>query len=235
MNNSTAWAGLILACLCSGAAGQSSSPYPATDPSGSANTASPVESKRLLGIIPNFRSSPNLQNYRPLTPAEKFRIASEDSLDRGTFVLAGIYAAESQWSNANRSLGQGAAGFGKYFGTAYGDLVIGNYMTEAVFPTLLHQDPRYFRRGTGSGWSRLRYAVGQTLWTHHDSSTMQFNYSEIVGNVAAVAISNAYYADNRTAGNAAAKLGFQIGIDTAGNILKEFGPDLERKFHRRKR
>ena len=108
-------------------------------------------------------------------------------------------------------------------------------MTEAVFPTLLHQDPRYFRRGTGSGWSRLRYAVGQILWTHHDSGTTQFNYSEIVGNVAAVAISNAYYADNRTAGDAAAKLGFQIGIDTAGNILKEFWPDLERKLHRRKR
>jgi hypothetical protein len=64
-------------------------------------------------------------------------------------------------------------------------------MTGAVFPTLLHQDPRYFRRGTGSGWSRLQYALGQTLWTQHDSSTLQFNYSEIVGSVAAVAVSNA--------------------------------------------
>jgi hypothetical protein len=235
LNNRTAWAGLLLACLCSDAAGQSSSPDPATDPRGSASVAPPVESKRLLGIIPNYRSSPNLQNYQPLTPAEKFRIASEDSLDRGTFVLAGIYAAQSQWANANRSFGQGAAGFGKYFGSAYGDLVIGNYMTEAVCPTLLHQDPRYFRRVAGSVWSRLRYALGQTLLTHRDSSTLQFNYSEIFGNAAAVAISNAYYADNRTAGAAAAKLGFQIGIDTAGNILKEFGPDLERKLRRRKR
>lgn len=234
MNHSTAWAGM-LACLCSGAAGQPSPPDPATDPSGSANMAPPVESKRLLGIIPNYRSSPSLQSYQPLTPAEKFRIASEDSLDRGTFVLAGIDALQSQWANANRSFGQGAAGFGQYFGAAYGDLVIGNDMTEAVFPTLLHQDPRYFRRGIGSGWSRLRYALGQTLWTHHDSGTLQFNYSEIVGNVTAVAISNAYYVDNRTAGNAAAKLGFQIGIDTAGNILKEFWPDLDRKLHRRNR
>jgi hypothetical protein len=151
----------MLACLCSGAAGQSSSPDPATDPSGSTTTAPPVESKRLLGIVPNYRSSQNLQNYQPLTPAEKFRIASEDSLDRGTFILAGVYAAQAQWANANRSFDQGAAGFGKYFGAAYGDLIIGNYMTESVFRILLHQDPRYFSRGAGSGWSRLRYAVGQ--------------------------------------------------------------------------
>jgi hypothetical protein len=105
-------------------------------------------------------------------------------------------------------------------------------MTEAVFPTLLHQDPRYFRRATGTGWSRVGYAMGQTLWTHSDSGRTQFNYSEIVGNSAAVAISNAYYADNRTASNAVSKLGVQIGVDMAANILKEFWPDLERKFRR---
>jgi len=164
------------------------------NPSSSTNTVPPLESKRLLGIVPNYRSSPNLQNYQPITPAEKFRIASEDSLDRGPFILAGIYAAQGHRANANRSFGQGAAGFGKYFGAAYGDLVIGNYMTEAVFPTLLHQDPHYFSRRAASGWSRLRYAIGQTFRTHRDSGGMQFNYSEIVGNTAAVAISNAYYA-----------------------------------------
>ena len=121
---------------------------------------------------------------------------------------------------------------GRYFGSSYGDLGIGDYMTEAVFPTLLYQDPRYFRRGNGSGRSRLAYAVGQIFWTHRDSGGTQFNYSEIVGNSAAVAISNAYYADNRTAGKSVSKLGFQIGIDMCGNILKEFWPDLQRKFRR---
>jgi hypothetical protein len=103
-------------------------------------------------------------------------------------------------------------------------------VTEAVFPTLLHQD---FRRGAGSGWSRLRYALGQTLWTHHDSSILQFNYSEIVGSVAAVAISNAYYADNGPQVMPLPSSAFKsIPLE---NILKEFWPDLERKFHRRKR
>jgi hypothetical protein len=197
-----------------------------------ANSNSVPESKRLLGIIPNYRTSADLQHYKRLSPSEKFKLASLDTFDRGTVGLAALFAGESQLTNSNRAFGQGAAGFGRYMGAAYGDFVIGDYLTEAVFPTLLHQDPRYFRRGTGSGRSRLGYAIGQIFWTHRDSGGTQFNYSEIVGNSAAVAISNAYYVDNRSAGEAVSKLGLQIGVDTASNILKEFWPDLERKFGR---
>jgi hypothetical protein len=194
---------------------------------------SPTEPKRIFGIIPNFRTSPSLDNYAPLTTSEKFKIASQDAFDRGTVGLAAIFGAEGKLTNSNRSFGQGAAGYGRYFCAGYGDLVIGDYMTEAVFPTLLHQDPRYFRRGTGSGWSRLRYAAWQIFWTHRDSGGAQFNYSELIGNSAAVAISNAYYADNRTAADGVSKLGMQLGVDMAANILKEFWPDLERKFRHR--
>jgi hypothetical protein len=197
------------------------------------NSPPPVESKRILGIIPNYRTSPSLQNYEPLTPGEKFKIASEDAFDRGTVALALLFGGEGQLTNANRSFGQGAAGFGRYVGASYGDFLIGDYMTEAVFPTLLHQDPRYFRRGTGSGWSRLGYAMGQIFWTHRDSGGMQFNYSEVIGNSTAVAISNAYYVNNRTASDAASKLGMQLGVDMASNVLKEFWPDLERKLRRK--
>jgi len=193
----------------------------------------PTEAKRLLGIIPNYRTSASLLNYKPLTTSEKFKIASEDAFDRGTIGLAALFAGESQLTNANRSFGQGGAGYGRYFGAAYGDLVIGDYMTEAVFPTLLHQDPRYFRSGKGSGWRRTGYAMSQIFLTHNDSGAKQFNYSEIIGNSTAVAISQAYYADNRTAGDAVSKLGTQLGVDMAANILKEFWPDLERKLHRK--
>jgi hypothetical protein len=217
--------------------GQQPSPggpdQPVTDSKTDGSAPPPVESKRLLGIIPNFRTSPSLQNYKPLTAREKFKIATQDSFDRGTVILAAAFAGNGQLTNSNPSFGQGAAGYARYFGTAYGDFVIGDYMTEAIFPTLLHQDPRYFRRGTGSGRSRLGYAMGQIFWTHRDSGGTQFNYSEVLGNSAAVAISTAYYADNRTASDAAVKLGTQIGVDMASNILKEFWPDLERKLSRK--
>ena len=202
-------------------------------PSESVESSQP-ESKRVLFIIPNHRTSPSLQNYEPLTTLEKFKIASDDALDRGTIALAALFGGEAQLTNANRSFGQGAVGFAKYSSSAFGDLAIGDYMTEAVFPTLLHQDPRYFRRGTGSAWSRLGYAMGQIFWTHRDSGGTQFNYSEIIGNSAAVAFSNAYYRDNRTATHAVSKLGMQLGVDMAGNVLKEFWPELQRTFRRRR-
>ncbi len=200
---------------------------------GDPNQPAPTESKRLFGIIPNYRTSPSLRNYEPLTSAEKFKIATQDSFDRGTVVLAALFAGDNQLTNANRDFGQGALGYGRYFGAAYGDFLIGDYMTEGVFPALLHQDPRYFRKGTGSGWSRLEYAAGQIFLTHGDSGKTEFNYSEVLGNSAAVAISNAYYADNRTASNAVSKLSIQLGVDMASNILKEFWPDLNRKFSKK--
>jgi len=194
-----------------------------------------TEDKRILGIIPNYRTSPSLANYEPLTAWAKFEIASQDAFDRGTFMLAGLFAGEAQLTNNNRVFGQGAAGFGQYYGAAYGDLLIGDYMTEAIFPTFLHQDPRYFRRGVGSARSRLAYAIGQIFWTHRDSGGTQFNYSEVIGNSTAVAISNAYYRDNRDVGDAVTKLGMQLGVDMASNVLKEFWPDVLRKFHHKQK
>jgi hypothetical protein len=186
--------------------------------------------KRIFGIIPNYRTSPSLADYKPITAREKFVIASQDSFDRGTVVLAAAFAGTSQLTNANPSFGQGAAGFGRYFGTSYADFVIGDYMTEGIFPTILKQDPRYFRRGIGSGRSRLGYAAGQIFWTHANTGRGQFNYSEILGNSTAVAISNSYYPENRDVGDAVTKLGVQIAVDMTANILKEFWPDLDRRF-----
>ena len=191
------------------------------------------ESKRILGIIPNYRTSPDLGHYEPIPTREKFKLAAEDAFDPGTVALAAIFGAQGQLTNANRSFGQGGAAFGKYFGSSYAGFVIGNYLTEGIFPTLLHQDPRYFRRGTGSGWSRLGYSMGQIFWTHSDSGRTQFNYSEVFGNSTAVAISTAYYKNSRTASDAVSSLGVQLGVDMASNVLKEFWPEIERKFRRK--
>jgi hypothetical protein len=192
-----------------------------------------AEEGRILGIIPNHRTSPSLDSYKPLTTKEKFTIARQDSFDRGTVALAAVFAGEAQLTNASPSFGQGVKGYAHYLGTSYGDLVLGNYLSEGVFPALLHQDPRYFRRGVGSGWSRLGYSMGQIFWTHTDSGGTQFNYSEILGNASAVAISQAYYPDNRTVADASDKLGLQLGVDVASNVLKEFWPDVTRKFSRK--
>jgi hypothetical protein len=211
--------------------GQTNQP-PSDQKSDSAKPPEPSD-KRLFWIIPNYRTFPALDHYQPISTKEKFKIARDDSFDRGTIALAAAFAGEGQLTNSNPSFGQGVQGYGHYFATSYADLVIGDFMTEAIFPTILHQDPRYFRRGTGSGWSRLGYATGQIFWTHTDSGGKQFNYSEIIGNSTAVAISTAYYPEGRDVSSAVSKLGTQVGVDMVGNVLKEFWPDIRRKFSKK--
>ncbi|HWF09054.1 MAG TPA: hypothetical protein VG297_11365 [Bryobacteraceae bacterium] len=197
------------------------------------DTANETGGKRILWIIPNFRTSPTLAQYKPLTVREKLVIASEDSFDRGTVALAALFAGDGQLTDSNPSFGQGVKGYARYFGTAYGDFVVGDFMTEGIFPSFLHQDPRYFRRGRGSFKSRLAYSAGQIFLTHGDSGRTQFNFSEVLGNSAAVGVSMAWYPDNRNVGDAVSKLGVQLGVDMASNILKEFVPDVTRRFSRK--
>jgi hypothetical protein len=191
------------------------------------------ETKRLFGVIPNFRTSPTLENYEPLTVGGKWKIARDDAFDRGTVYLAAAFAGEGQLTRADPEFDDGVPAYARYLGTAYADFVIGDFMTEAVYPSLLHQDPRYFRKNTGSGWARLGYACGQIFMTHNDSGRTAPNYSEIVGNSTAVAISTAYYQSGRDAASATAKLGTQLGVDMAANILKEFWPEISHSLSRK--
>ena len=195
---------------------------------------SSTDNKRIWGIIPNYRTSPTLTDYQPLTPKQKWRMAADDALDRGTFILGAIFGAEAQLTDETPSFGHGWAAFARYFAASTTDFVVGDFMTEGLYPTVFRQDPRYFRRGTGTGAGRLGYAMGQIFWTHTDSGTGAINFSEIIGNATAVGIGNLYYPDNRTLSNNLYKLGVQLAVDMVGNVIKEFSPDLERHLSRHK-
>ena len=103
-------------------------------------------------------------------------------------MLGAAFAGEGQLRTRIVRFGQGVKGYAKYWASSYADFVIGDYMTEAVFPSLFHQDPRYFRSGTGSVLGRLGYSMGQIFWTHNDSGKSAFNISEVAGNASAVAV-----------------------------------------------
>ena len=192
------------------------------------------EDHRIFWIVPNYKTAPSVVNSEPLAGKEKFKVATEDAFDRGTFALAALFGGEAQLTNSSPSFGQGAKGYARYFGTSFSDWVIGNYMTEAIYPSILHQVPRYFRSGTGTATRRLGHAVSQLFWTRTDSGHMQFNFSEIPGNSTASAISLAYYPDNRKASDASIKLASQLGVVLASNILKEFWPEIKRTIFRKK-
>lgn len=189
--------------------------------------------KRVFGVLPNYRTANDTGVYTPITVKQKFIIASKDSFDYPLLLLAGAIAGLGQLTDQNPSFGQGLAGYGRRLGTGYADQAIGNMMTEAIFPTFLHEDPRYFRRGYGSKWSRAWYAATRVFVTRTDQGNWRFNYSEVLGNATAVAISNSYYPDDRNAVDNATKLAEQIGIDSVSQVLKEFWPDIKHRLFQR--
>jgi hypothetical protein len=192
-----------------------------------------TEDKRILGIFTNHRTAEESTALSRITPRQKLALAWQDTTDRAIFLQSAFIAGLGQATNGNPSFGQGMEGYGKRFGTAYADFGLQNFMTEGLFPTVLRQDPRYFRRREGSGPSRLAYAISRLLITRSDSGKHQFNYSEVLGGATSLAISNAYYPDSRGAGNNLGRYALQLGFDAASNVLKEFWPDLKRKLPRR--
>lgn len=193
----------------------------------------PPGGNRVLGVLPNYRTVDEADVRGPLSAREKLTIARKDSTDYSVILLGGGLAGLGQLTNQNPQFGQGAVGFGKRFVTAFADESIGNLMSEGVFPAILHEDPRYYRRGSGSTGSRITYALSRVIVTHNDSGRLQFNYSEWLGNAVGVGISNSYYSNGRTAESNAVKLMEQVGIDGLSQILKEVWPDLKRKLFER--
>jgi len=208
-------------------------------PEGDRQAAPPVAADepegRIFGVIPNNKTVPRTApSEEPLSTAQKFRLATKDTTDPFTVVLAAFYAGIAQWQDDFPTWGQGGKAYGKRFGAAYGDQVIGNYLTEAILPVLFHEDPRYFRKGSGTKWHRIDYALSRVLITRTDRGTNRFNYSEILGNGLAAGISNLYYpATERSVGETGEKFAFQIVSDSAFNILLEFWPELKHEIFRK--
>jgi hypothetical protein len=192
--------------------------------------AEPPGGNRVFGVLPNFRTADASLEGTVISARAKLNIARKDSFDYPLVGLSAVLAGISQWSDQSPSFGQGMKGYGHRLLTNYADQAIGNMLTEGVFPALLHEDPRYFRRGTGGVWKRAFYAASRVVITDKDGGGKRFNYSEWVGNSIAVAVSNAYYPDGRSASDNAAKLLQQCGTDALSQVLKEFWPDIKRKL-----
>lgn len=190
-------------------------------------------SKRLFGILPNYKASDPLDVYVHPTVRQKFKIARQNSFDYPTFFTNGIYALQNQLSQK----GTGAFGknFAGYYARAWADSVIGNYTTQAVLPALLGEDPRYFRMGEGSAWKRTLHAVSQIAITKGTNGKNRIHISELGGNAGVVAITNLYYPDQgHGLGASTTRWSFMLLNDAISNLLNEFLPDLARKLQKKK-
>ncbi len=181
------------------------------------------EKQRVLGVIPNYYVT-YVPNALPLSPKQKFELAWKTTIDPVNFAITGAVAGIQQANNDFDGYGQGAAGYARRYGAAYGNFLTGTYIGAAILPSLLKQDPRYFYKGTGSTRSRILYAIANAVICKGDDGHWQANYSNILGTLASGGISNLYYpAQNRNG----AALTFEntligIGATAATNILQEF-------------
>lgn len=195
--------------------------------------SSAQQTKRILWIVPNFKSVSADTHLPPLAIREKFWLATQDSFDYSSFIYTGLIAGGAMASKSEPSFGQGASGYGNYFAHTLADGTIENYMVEAIVPTLTKQDPRYYTLGHGGFFKRTGYAVSRLFITRTDSSNPTFNISEVVGAGAAAGIGNTYYFDDTNVWVKTYQRWLsQMIQDAAGNIAKEFWPDINRAiFH----
>ena len=191
------------------------------------------EKQRILGVVPNFNTT-DVQNAAPLNPGQKFQLMFRSAVDPFQFVASGLSAGLNQAENNFAGYGQGAQGYFKRVGAAYTDQFDGLLWGNAILPSLLHEDPRYFRKGTGSFKKRLFYAVSTTVITKNDNGTWGPNYANVLGNIISGGISNAYYPATDRGLGLTFQNAFTVTAEGAiGSIFVEFWPDINRHlFHR---
>jgi hypothetical protein len=213
------------------------SPAAAQSPPSANGTASSgdKQTKRILGIVPNFRAVSADEKLPPETVKEKFIDATQDSFDYSSIVFPAVIAGYNQARNATPEFHQGAAGYARYFWHSAVDQTSENYMVEFIFPTFTQEDARYYTLGHGGFMKRAGYALSRAVITRSNSGKETFNISEVVGAGAAAGISNLYYPPaSRTLGNTGSQWGLDVGIDAGVFVFREFWPDINRRiFHNR--
>jgi hypothetical protein len=239
------------------AQGQSNSgaSSPGSTNSGATSTqgkAAGTSNDRLFYTLPNFLTLENGGKLPPLSAKEKFKVVARGTFDPVQYPWWGIVSAISQAENSEPAYGQGWGAYGKRYGTTAGDSIVENFMVGAVFPSILHQDPRFYQSSKGGFEHRTWYAITRIFVTRSDSGNKQFNFSEVFGSAFAAAISTYTYhpestyvstptnphmfiGSDRTLSNTASVWGTQIALDTITLVVKEFWPDVHRKLsHKQK-
>ena len=185
----------------------------------------------MFKVLPNYKTvNDPSQPITAIGAKQKFGLVLH-YFDPFTYGFTGVQASIQQATDAQKGYGQGVSGYSKRYGADFTDAFTNELFTVGVFPTLLHEDPRYFRKGAGGGLHRTLYAISRVFVARSDAGHQRYNFSELLGNLSSGAISNLYYpSGDRRVSDILTRTGFQMGYDAMFNVLKEFYPDLKRKF-----
>lgn len=193
------------------------------------------EHQRVFGIIPNFYVTYH-RDAAPLTTKLKFHLAWKSSTDPVTIGGAAFLALLEQAGDQYPEFGQGMQGYGKRLGAGYADIFASTFLSGAVFPSLLKQDPRYYYKGTGSTSSRILHAVGNSVSCKSDKGRWQFNYSNVLGVFGGAALSSYLYPTNNRAMFTLSAGMIRLGESSLAGIVQEFVvPKISKSARRAKK
>jgi len=201
----------------------------------SPTTGEPKQTKRILGIIPNFRAVSADQKLPPQSVKEKFTSTVQQSFDYTSFILPAVLAAYAQGEDSEPQFHQGAAGYARYFWHNFADQTDENFWVQAILPAATREDSRYYTLGRGGFVKRAVYAFDRTLITRTDDDRETFNFSEIVGAGAASGISDLYYPSaDRTWTKTGQRWLTNVVIDGGTFVFQEFWPNINSAvFHQK--
>ncbi|HTZ60875.1 MAG TPA: carboxypeptidase-like regulatory domain-containing protein [Acidobacteriaceae bacterium] len=182
---------------------------------------SALEKQRVLGIVPNFFVSYD-KHPVPLTAKLKYELSFKAATDpvsiAGDFVLAGVNQAAD-----TPDYQQGALGYAQRFGATYAQSFSNIMIGGAVLPSLLHQDPRYFYQGEGTGKSRAIHAISSPFICRGDNGRLEFNFSSVGGDLISGALTNVYFPpSNRGPGLVFYSALINTGGRVANALVQEF-------------
>jgi hypothetical protein len=205
-------------------------------PQNASQATTDSQTRRILGIIPNFRAISTDEKLPAQSVKDKFVTATQDSFDYSSVFIPALLAGYSLETNATPEFGSGAVGYGRYFWHAAVDQTSENYMVEFVVPSVTHEDTRYYTLGRGGFLKRTGYALSRAVVTRSDAGKDVFNASEVIGAGASAGLSTLYYPSReRSFGNTGKEWGLDVGIDAISFEAKEFWPNINRwLFHSNK-
>jgi hypothetical protein len=190
--------------------------------------------QRNFGVLPNFNTVIG-GRVPPLSPGQKFDLVFHTAIDPYTFTIAFIVAGFGEAEDTDQGYGWGSDGYFKRVGAAYADTVDGALIGNAILPVILRQDPRYFRKGTGSIKRRIIYSALSTVICRGDNGKRQFNLSNVAGNFLAGEVSNLYYPQDQRGTSLAAENALTVTAEGAvGAQILEFAPDITAYIHKRR-
>lgn len=197
----------------------------------------PLNEERILKVIPDYQTvEDSSAPIAPLTARQKWNLGLRETIDPFNVASAAMTAAFAQHDNQTPKYGEGWSNYGRRFGAAIADFGTQNFLSAGVFANLLHEDPRYFRKGPGSGIApRVWYSVTRLFVCRSDSGRSVLNGANLLGMSAGIAASNAYYPSaSRTGTVMAGRIETSLFGGVVGNLMSEFWPDFQKKLFKKK-